>query len=388
VIDPHSDEPIKGPDLPELSEEEVEARIGVREGHGPRSPIARPNRTRRSRSRDGGVSWQGTVALLGGLVLAFFGLRYLQSGVPGASPTPGPGGSSVALASNAPGTSSSGESLAPGTTLGPPVDPSFDLNATPPPTVAPIVAVPTPTLAPGATPRPTTAGHTPSPTHTPGATTATLKVVVHVTNDNGGTASAGQWTETVKAAGASPGSFTGSESGTTVTLPANEAYVVTDTGPSGYQRTVTAGCTSTLGLAPGALQTCTVNRNDRPAQLTVFVHVTNNDGGTSVPSDWSVVVRNLADTSTLATLPGSASGATLNLDAGVDFAVQNPNGPSNYTQVGGGSGTCSSGGLALGQAVSCSFTEDDTGPPAVPTRGVVAWPLFLLMPVRRRRSRR
>ena len=53
-------------------------------------------------------------------------------------------------------------------------------------------------------------------------------------------------------AGGTPASFAGAESpGTTVTINANTAYLVGETGPSGYARSDTATCTSATGLAPG-----------------------------------------------------------------------------------------------------------------------------------------
>ena len=54
--------------------------------------------------------------------------------------------------------------------------------------------------------------------------TATLTVVKHVVNDNGGGATASQWTMAVTGGTPSPGSFAGSEAGTAVTVLANAGY--------------------------------------------------------------------------------------------------------------------------------------------------------------------
>ena len=54
-----------------------------------------------------------------------------------------------------------------------------------------------------------------------------------IVNDNGGTAGSGSWTLKVTGearSGASPQTFTGSSSGTTVTIPSGLGYLITDNG--------------------------------------------------------------------------------------------------------------------------------------------------------------
>src|SRR5438034_1169074 len=71
---------------------------------------------------------------------------------------------------------------------------------------------------------------------------ATLIVIKHVVNNNGGTAVASDFTMTVTGGSPSPGWFPGAESpGTTVSLNAG-AYVVSESGPAGYSASYSADC--------------------------------------------------------------------------------------------------------------------------------------------------
>ena len=74
-----------------------------------------------------------------------------------------------------------------------------------------------------------------------------LIVIKHVINDNGGTASAGDFTlDRRRHRRHHPDDFAGAEApGTTVTLDAG-SYNVTETGPSGYTATYSADCTGTI----------------------------------------------------------------------------------------------------------------------------------------------
>src|SRR5205823_1047974 len=90
--------------------------------------------------------------------------------------------------------------------------------------------------------------------------TATLTVIKHVVNNNGGAATASQWSLHVKSGSSevtgSPQN--GTESGTTYTLNAG-AYAVSETGgPSGYAASFSASCTAgNVTLAIGDAKTCT-----------------------------------------------------------------------------------------------------------------------------------
>jgi hypothetical protein len=95
---------------------------------------------------------------------------------------------------------------------------------------------------------------------------ATLHVIKHVINDNGGTALASAFTLDSGGTNDSPDNFAGAESpGTTVTLDAG-SYAVSETGPSGYTTTFSGDCsaTGTGTIANGGEQTCTVTNDDIP----------------------------------------------------------------------------------------------------------------------------
>ena len=50
-----------------------------------------------------------------------------------------------------------------------------------------------------------------------------------------------------------------------------------------------APSTGTTVIVPtGGNATCTINNNDQPAQLTLVKTVTNDNGGTAVPTDWTL----------------------------------------------------------------------------------------------------
>src|SRR5207237_1354292 len=105
---------------------------------------------------------------------------------------------------------------------------------------------------------------------------ATLTVIKHVVNNNGGAGTASNFTMSVT--GGIPASCNGAESpGTAVAINANTAYSVGETGPSGYTRSDSAACASVAGLAPGGSATCTVTNDDQAATLKVIKHVVNDN---------------------------------------------------------------------------------------------------------------
>jgi hypothetical protein len=177
MTDPYSDQPIKGKlDLPELSEDEVEKRIGV-QAPPPRRPPVRVRATRPERARYVGatrrrVLWRDSAIILIGVVLALLAVRFLlPSGASTANGSPSPDDTSIIAAASP---TSTALFLTPIPTIGQIVNPSLHLRATPTP--IPVITLPpptptprpTPTLAPGATPKTTLKpGSTPKPTATP-----------------------------------------------------------------------------------------------------------------------------------------------------------------------------------------------------------------------------
>src|SRR5205085_2931885 len=130
-------------------------------------------------------------------------------------------------------------------------------------------------------------GQTKSCTITNDDQAATLTVIKHVIDNNGGTATAANFTMTLSAG--SPASFPGAESpGTAVTTNANTAYSFGETGATGCARSNSTACASSIGLAPGGSATCTVTNDDHAPQLTVIKHVINNNGGTATAASFTM----------------------------------------------------------------------------------------------------
>jgi Prealbumin-like fold domain len=95
--------------------------------------------------------------------------------------------------------------------------------------------------------------------------TGHLIVVKHVVNDNGRTATAGNFTMTIGGVVAQGGnSFPGSELGTDKVVTTG-SYSVSEAGPAGYASTFSSGCSGTISA--GQTVTCTVTNNDIAAPL-------------------------------------------------------------------------------------------------------------------------
>jgi prealbumin domain-containing protein len=182
---------------------------------------------------------------------------------------------------------------------------------------------------------------------------ATLHVIKHVINDNGGTKSASDFAITVTGSSPSPASFNGAESpGTTVTLNAG-TYSVDEGAHVGYAKTLSADCSGSI--ANGESKTCTITNDDLSGTLIVIKHVINDNGGIKVAGDFSMTVTG-TNVQPSATFPGVESpGTTVTLNAGsysVDEAAV-----VGYTKT---LGTDCSGTIANGQTKTCTITNDDT----------------------------
>ena len=72
------------------------------------------------------------------------------------------------------------------------------------------------------------------------------------------------------------------------------AYDLSESGPAGYAASAWAcdGGTQTdddsIAVALGESATCTITNDDVPAHLTLVKEVVNDNGGTAVPSDWTL----------------------------------------------------------------------------------------------------
>ncbi len=94
---------------------------------------------------------------------------------------------------------------------------------------------------------------------------ATLTVVKHVVNNNGGTKSAADFSITITGLGAAGGNtFAGSEAGVTKTLTSVGSYAVVETAVPGYALiSASADCSGTIAL--GEHRTCVLTNDDVPA---------------------------------------------------------------------------------------------------------------------------
>ena len=114
------------------------------------------------------------------------------------------------------------------------------------------------------------------------ASSATLHVIKHVVNDNGGGAVAANWTLTVSSnnGGSGTGNAAGAEApGTMYTLQAGKQYSVAESGgPTGYSESDSADCVIPSAVA-GTSYTCTITNDDIAPQLHVIKHVVNDNGG-------------------------------------------------------------------------------------------------------------
>ncbi len=119
-----------------------------------------------------------------------------------------------------------------------------------------------------------------------------MKVVKHVVTDDGGTATASDWSLHLKSgATRSPAARrTAARLGDTYTVAAG-AFKVSETGgPSGYAATFSGDCDADgdISVTVGQDKTCTITNDDIAPTVKVVKHVITDDGGAATASDWSL----------------------------------------------------------------------------------------------------
>ena len=143
-------------------------------------------------------------------------------------------------------------------------------------------------------------------------------------------------------------------------------YVLSESGgPAGYTPAAWS-CTggtltgSSVVVPSGGTVSCTINNNDQPAQLTLIKTVTNDNGGTAVPTDWTLTATGPT--------PGvtGTTGAPAITDAVVtagSYTLSESGGPAGYTA---GSWSCTGGTLTgstvvvpSGGDVTCTINNTD-----------------------------
>jgi hypothetical protein len=199
-----------------------------------------------------------------------------------------------------------------------------------------------------------------------------LTLIKHVTNDNGGTAAATDWT--LQATGPT------SLSGTTPVSsgPSFDAgtYTLSEDGPAGYASTgwtctggTQDGVEVTVGLGQSA--TCEITNDDIAPSLTLIKHVTNDNGGTAVATDWTLKAN--GGPTPISGAGGVSSGATFK--AGT-YTLSETTGPAGYSAgawscSGTGSQSGSSITLDIGQSATCEITNDDIAPKLIVIKHVI-----------------
>ncbi|NLE96495.1 MAG: PKD domain-containing protein, partial [Propionibacterium sp.] len=198
----------------------------------------------------------------------------------------------------------------------------------------------------------------------PPVTTGTLRVVTTVVNDDGGIATPADFTVGITGDGGVAASDPGDGAGTEHTLEAGD-YAVTSTALPGYTTTFGDDCSDgTTTVAAGGSATCTITHDDKAepipdperGTLRVVTVVTNDDGGTASPADFTVTVGDAGGV--ISTDGGDASGTSHTLDVG-DYAVTSTGLPGYATTFTEG---CAVGGAVTVPAdgsVTCVITHDD-----------------------------
>ncbi|HTK04889.1 MAG TPA: hypothetical protein VL500_04855, partial [Candidatus Eisenbacteria bacterium] len=193
---------------------------------------------------------------------------------------------------------------------------------------------------------------------------ATLTVTKVVVNDDGGTKVVSDFplfVNGVQKASGVPSTYSAG------------SYVVSETSDPGYAGTISGDCDSqgNVTLAAGDTKSCTITNDDiappppppTTGTLTVTKVVVNDDGGTKVVSDFSLLVNGVPVT----------SGASSTLTAGSYVVSETPD--AGY--AGTISGDCDANGnvtVGVGDAKSCVITNDDIAlppPPPTPTTGTL-----------------
>ncbi|MEK7547005.1 MAG: SdrD B-like domain-containing protein [Patescibacteria group bacterium] len=179
-----------------------------------------------------------------------------------------------------------------------------------------------------------------------------LTVIKNVVNNFGGPLGAADFTMHVDGTNPSASSFSGSESGTVVTLDAG-SYSVTEDAVIGYEATIESGCSGTLSV--GDEKTCTITNNDIQPQLIVTKHVVNDNGGNTNAGNFNLSVSGTGVSPS--SFPGDENGTTVGLNAG-SYGV-------SETSVDGYASSLSSGcsgAIVVGQTKTCTVTNDDIAP--------------------------
>jgi Prealbumin-like fold domain len=192
--------------------------------------------------------------------------------------------------------------------------------------------------------------------------TAHLKLIKHVTNNDGGTAAATAWTLTADGTGSNDHSGAG---GFDQDVNADTYALSESTGPAGYTAgsfDCGAGAVTSVTLAVGQSKTCEITNDDQTAQLKLVKNV---EGGPKGADDWTLYASASAPNDGRNFNNKGGSGSLQNVYAGAGYDLsEDPNPGSGYTST--GEWSCNGGSLdiakntitlALGEHVTCTITN-------------------------------
>ncbi|WP_345439734.1 hypothetical protein [Microbacterium gilvum] len=192
-----------------------------------------------------------------------------------------------------------------------------------------------------------------------------LTLIKSVTNDDGGEVDPAAWTLTADGPVTVSG-VTGDPEITDATVPAG-AYTLTEDGPGGYQPgawVCEGGSVTAEGVVTvpnGGDVTCTIVNDDVAPRLTLVKQVVNDDGGTSVATDWTLTASGGIEIS-------GATGDPAVTDAAVFAGAYDlsESGPDGYAA---GDWSCDGGALdgatltlGIGESAVCTIVNDDIAP--------------------------
>src|SRR5207245_5690989 len=129
-----------------------------------------------------------------------------------------------------------------------------------------------------------------------------LTLQKNVVNDNGGTATAPQWTLSASAGG-DPNNFSGAGPTQSHNVTAGVAYTLAESGPANYTASAWS-CNggsqngSAITLSAGQDVTCTITNNDNAPALHLRKTVTNDNGGTALATARTLTATGTAGSAT------------------------------------------------------------------------------------------
>ncbi|WP_456284871.1 hypothetical protein [Microbacterium sp. JZ101] len=192
-----------------------------------------------------------------------------------------------------------------------------------------------------------------------------LTLIKDVRNDDGGTLDPAEWTLTAEGPVTISG-VTGDPAVTDAVVPGGD-YVLSEDGPDGYEPGVwvcDGGAVTPDGVVTvpnGGDVTCTIVNDDIAPHLTLVKEVVNDDGGTALPTDWTLSADGPAD---ISGATGDPSVTTATVLAG-EYSLAET-GPGGYAA---GEWSCEGGALDgstltldVGEDAVCTIVNDDIAP--------------------------